>query len=413
MRTLKYESQSKGEKFLETQKNQDASKNMLDNNETHTLEINRTWIYILLLVLILSNFIVFGIYNQSTPNGDVWTKLWTYFTTEPFKVLTISLILPLLTLFLENLFSLRNILGERLYEMKKVQEERREERKKKELEVRSECIKKTASALNELFSLISELIYFRKDSNENSEKTSIEKILKKIENISLKFNEIMNIWHFRFPNLRHVEGDETLTDFLVYFLRLLTDCTFTIIDYIEKSEDPIELKELRNTLSSIQCGVRSIIYHNSLTILKCSVEIWEYTLEKDEEKVKNAEAMIKERLDFLKQCTKWIREEELEHNIVLANSESPEVKAFRKASKNVEKLAFEDSKIDLSKSKQYLDCKEKFKRIKHNDLARCNRRCSLDWVRHISDILRWRTTCIYILERAAWARDKAVKPLNE
>jgi len=269
---------------------------------------------------------------------------------------------------------------------------------------------KTTKALNKLFSLISELIYFRKDSNDKSEKTSIENILKRIENMSLSFNEIMNIWHYRFPNLRHKEGEEQLTDFIVYFLSLLTDCTFTIADNIQRSDEPTELEELQNTLSSIQCGIRSIVYHNTLTILKCSLEIWEFTVEKDETKVDKAEAMIKERLDFLKQCAEWFREEELEHSILLANDESSETKSFRKASKKVEKLALEDSEVDISKSNEYLDCKEKFKRIKHKNLARCHRRYSLDWVRHLSDSLRWRTMCIYILERAAWARDKKVNP---
>lgn len=394
---------------METQKGPSNSKRVLDN-ESHSLGSTRTWIFFLLALLIISNIIAFIIYNRSHLNEDIWTQLWTYFTTEPFKVLTISLILPLLTLFLENLFSLRNILGERLYEMKKVQQERREERKKKELEIRSKCIKKTTKALNKLFSLISELIYFRKDSNDKSEKTSIENILKRIENMSLSFNEIMNIWHYRFPNLRHKEGEEQLTDFIVYFLSLLTDCTFTIADNIQRSDEPTELEELQNTLSSIQCGIRSIVYHNTLTILKCSLEIWEFTVEKDETKVDKAEAMIKERLDFLKQCAEWFREEELEHSILLANDESSETKSFRKASKKVEKLALEDSEVDISKSNEYLDCKEKFKRIKHKNLVRCHRRYSLDWVRHLSDSLRWRTMCIYILERAAWARDKKVNP---
>lgn len=401
---------------MELQKDQSNSKIVLDN-ESHSLGSTRTWIFLLLALLILSNIIVFIIYNQSHLNEDVWTQLWTYFTTEPFKVLTISLILPLLTLFVENLFSLRNILGERLFEMKKIRDERREERKKKELEVRSKCIEKTANALNELFSLISELIYFRKDFGDKSEKTSIENILSKIENISLSINEIMNIWHFRFPNLRHKEGEEHLTDFLVYFLTLLTNSTFTIADHIQRSDDLKELEELRNTLSSIQCGVRSLVYQKTLTILKCSIEIWEFTEKAKEEKTKvgkaeamikvgKAEAMIKKRLDFLKDRAKWIREEELEHNKVLANDQSFETQTFRKASRKVEKLALERPNVDISLSKEYLDCKEKFKRIKHKDLARCYRRYSLDWVKHLSDILHWRTMCSYILERAKWARDK-------
>ena len=397
---------------MEIQKSQSKTKSILDN-ESHSLGSTRTWIFFLLALLILSNFIVFIIYNQSHLNGDIWSQIWTYFTTEPFKVLTISLILPLLTLFLENLFSLRNILGERLYEMKKVQDERREERKKKELEVRSKCIEKTANALNKIFSLISELIYFRKDSRDKSEKTSIENILKGIEDMAVSFNEIMNIWHFRFPNLRHEEGEEHLTDFLVYFLSLLTDSAFTIADHIQRSANPKELEELQNTLSSIQCGVRCLVYHNTLTILKCSTEIWEFTVEGDKAKVDKAEAIIKERLDSLKDHAKWIREEELEHNKVLANGKSFETQAFREASREVEKHAVESPEADLKSSKEYKDCKDKFKKIEHNDLARCHRQYSLEWVRHLSDNLRWRSTCIYVLERAEWARDKKVNPRNK
>jgi len=123
--------------------------------------------------------------------------------------------------------------------------------------------------------------------------------------------------------------------------------------------------------------------------------------------------MLKESLDFLKDSAKWIRGEELEFNKILANDESSETQAFRQASRKVEKLAFDRPEVDIISSKEYLDCREKFRRIKHKNLACCARRYSLDWVRHLSDILRWRCVCIYVLDRAAWARDKESQSSNK
>lgn len=394
---------------MKIQKNQSNSESLL-GNDSHSLGSTRLWIAFLSLFLVALNIIVFVIYQQSHSTEDSWEQLWNYSNSEPFKVLTISLILPILILFLENLFSLRKILGERLFEMKKVRLKREEEAKKKGLEVRWKVIEKTSKALNELFSLISELRYFRKDSNEESKKTSIRDILRRIENTSISINEIMNRWYFRFPNLRHEKGELHFIDLVVYFLRLLTDSAFTIADHIQGSSDPKELEELQNTLFEIQCGVRSLVYHNTLMILKCSIDIWESTEDKNKVKIEEAEKEIKERLESLKTNAKWIWEEELEHNEVLSNARGSGTKAFREKSREVEKCACEHPEEDIKLSKEYRDCEELFKKIKHKDLARCPRQYSLEWVRVLSDILRQRSMCIYILERAKWARYKELNP---
>jgi hypothetical protein len=135
------------------------------------------WVKILLLLLLALNLIAFLIYCMSHPSENLSAQLWVYLESDAFKVITASIILPILLCLLESLF--------------KISAKRKEELKEKQWE----CIEKTSQTWNQLFSLASEVRYFEKEANKGAR---IEDILLKLAKFVSQAEDIVNMWYFRF-----------------------------------------------------------------------------------------------------------------------------------------------------------------------------------------------------------------------
>jgi len=68
-------------------------------DERLSLSKSRMWIGILVVLLIISNIIVFIVYQQSHLDQSLATALWEYMKSDPFKYITISLVLPIILFF--------------------------------------------------------------------------------------------------------------------------------------------------------------------------------------------------------------------------------------------------------------------------------------------------------------------------
>jgi hypothetical protein len=144
----------------------------------------KSWIIVLLILLVVFNAIVFLIYRMSHPSENLSAQLWVYFGSDAFKVITASIILPILLCLLEILFEIRKTNDERIQRYK-------EEIKEKQWE----CIEKTSQTWNQLFSLASEVRYFEKEANKGAR---IEDILLKLAKFVSQAEDIVNMWYFRF-----------------------------------------------------------------------------------------------------------------------------------------------------------------------------------------------------------------------
>ena len=146
----------------------------------------------LLVLLVMLNFIIFTIiYQRANPSENLWVQLWNYFESDTFRVVTASLVLPIVLFVLESRFKI----------VETIEKNRLDRERKEEAELRErglECLELTSQMWNQLFSFTSEVRHYKKDANEG---TSIENILQRLENFSSWGEEIVLMWSFRFPNL--------------------------------------------------------------------------------------------------------------------------------------------------------------------------------------------------------------------
>ena len=135
------------------------------------------WIIFLVILLVVFNTIAFSIYHISHPSENFCTQLWMYFESDAFKIITASVILPILLFLLESLF--------------KIGAKRKEEHEKRQWE----CVEKTSKMWDQLFSLANEVRYFEMGA---SKEARIEDIIKKLNNFTGLTGYIVNMWWYMF-----------------------------------------------------------------------------------------------------------------------------------------------------------------------------------------------------------------------
>ena len=79
----------------------------------------RNWIIVLLIALIVLNAAMFLVYRQANPSDSLSLQAWAFLSSDAFKLVTIALFLPIISLFLERLFDVRKNLSDRLHEIKR------------------------------------------------------------------------------------------------------------------------------------------------------------------------------------------------------------------------------------------------------------------------------------------------------
>ena len=351
------------------------------------------WILLLSILLIALNFIVFYIYQRSHLEENLSTQLWNYFGSDAFKVITVSFLLPIILFLLESLFKIR-----------KAVEERIEREKQRRRDARWQCVEETTKMWNELDSVISEVRYFetntRAHDKEGERKTSVGDILKRLENLSSSLNKIVNMWYYRFPNLSDKDTSSSFEDSVHYFITTLFDSTFTIAYHIQKSNDRQEKEVLRETLGIIQAGVRSIVYHPLICILKDSIYVLDDGPGKDQ-----SQESLKSCLKYLNEAAEALRREEIRNNEFFSNITGDRGKALWKAFRKTEEWKRKNPKKPLKDSKEYAKFVHLFHQIKLEDLIHGeNFSYPLKWVKHLALFLTFVFTCERLKERAKWPK---------
>lgn len=382
----------------ETQKSTDESlfgfKNYLSLDNTFR------WITILLSLILVLNFLFLCVYHQQAietkPNQSFFVSIWTYFGSDAFNYVTITLLLPILVLFIENLFEVRKNVNERINERRKSAEERREKERQSSIDARWKLIEKTSNSYIDFFNSISDLAHFQKSNNEASkeEKKGTEKkneittdIRKKLDKHVNSINSLFNEWYNMFPNLNANDGNLCFQDHVCYLINVLLNSAGTISIYIDRSNDSKELDELRHTIATIQNFLQGHIYHNTLNVLKMSILVWEGSFEKDSQKIVKANSEINLAMKNLNNIAKHIMHEEMQNNELLSNVEGEEREDFCKSVKKIITFTQANPHQDHKESEEYKKSIELFEKIKHEQLATSTGFYSIEWVRLLSDQL--------------------------
>ena len=130
------------------------------------------WIGVFLVLLVVLNSLFFWLYLSAFPGANLAEKLWQYFESDTFKVVTASLIFPIVAFLVENRFKVaERFTTERRASIKKHRTEQEEGRR--------EAIQKTEDSWRELYALCSRVRHFNKRPEANpKEGERIEDILR-------------------------------------------------------------------------------------------------------------------------------------------------------------------------------------------------------------------------------------------
>ena len=325
------------------------------------LRFNSTafWIALLLVLLVVLNVIAFIIYKGANPGENLWVQLWNYLESATFKVITASLVLPIILFVLESRFKIvETVKQNRLIRERKEEEERiiRERKEKEERkEKRWECIEQTSKIWNQLWDLTSEVIYFKKDKDKG---TAIEDLLIRLRNFTTSAEDIINMWSHRFPNLPPKYAES----FLVFFNTELNSAE-TVAWCIRHSNNAEEISKMQDSLRRIVESINYLVHHNFIDVLKYSMELLELREAKaSSDKQQDMISLIDKRAEYLKDWANAIENEEYRKNKPFSFIDTADVKAFRKAYRQLTDWLLINPEKDPASAEEY---KKEYDNLRH------------------------------------------------
>ena len=244
---------------------------------------------------------------------------------------------------------------------------------------------------DQLFSLASEVIHYKKDATKGA---SIENILQRLENFTSWGEEIVLMWRFRFPNLSN--EDQNL---FVELMNVIGNSTVTVAHFIQEKEidDPEKTLELQDLLLMIQGGIKIIAHHGIIKVLEYSMDLIDGSLSADREKDVNSK--IEEEIEKLKSWSDGIKMIEREHNKILPSIGGKEVEAFRDEVKNVEECMRKHPEYidNINKCERFDNFKYLFYKISLEKRVYVEKHpYSIECLRHIANWLNFEIICLYL-----------------
>ncbi|MHA1308165.1 MAG: hypothetical protein ACTSQN_12820 [Candidatus Heimdallarchaeota archaeon] len=237
-----------------------------------------------------------------------WNLIWNFLNSTPFEWITISFLLPIILAIIEGFFEFRKLFHERI-----------QLNKQKRIDKQYECLEKTEVIWNNLFGLVTEVIYFNLEEKEKEKR--IQDWFKKSAGFTVDAEELVNMWHFRFTNLT---GDDTLP--FIIFINVLKNSASTIIKEFNNINNTNRIIELQETLAIIKNKIKNIIYHPMNIILKNSIELKIGDIE-NKSKLKND-------IDFyvamLKNWAAFIKDIEHKENKLFSGAKGKDINRLRK-----------------------------------------------------------------------------------
>ncbi len=234
------------------------------------LRFDNIWLWgiFFFLLLITINIILFHSFQYLDINKGVrgWILFWNYCSSESFKTVTISILIPLVLAIMGGIFKINDAIEQRI----------RAERQKR-IDAQKECIQKTSDMWNEIYDFTSEVRFFKQDENDkeniNDNKT-IDDILIKIDNFSSRADDVINMWFFNFPMLDKLEKQNAIkaSTLFVYLINILYDSSWTVAYCIKNNCEINGDTSLRDSLGIIQDVIENFAHHPIISILKRSTE---------------------------------------------------------------------------------------------------------------------------------------------
>jgi hypothetical protein len=229
------------------------------------------WIATLVALLVLLNALGFGLYAAAHPDEGFAEALWGYAESDTAKVITASLILPLLVFVVEGRFNVtESVRASRIERARRAQDERRE--------ARLETIRHTSESWRDLFGLATTL------SSPDSDAAALSGVRTKLWNAPTTFGELIGQWRARFPNL---EGVETFVPSYLILVNTFLESAASALFHIRTAEDETLRADVRGSIDLIAAGIDAALQYVQ-DILNDSLELMEIVESHDVEELRMA-----------------------------------------------------------------------------------------------------------------------------
>ncbi len=330
-------------------------------------------------MLIILNVIAFGVYYFSHPEEKLWLQLWTYASSGVCKVISASLLLPIILFYLESKSKLADTAAKNLEDRRRAEEEtrkRQEQRVKQERKAeRKAVISKTAKLWGEIYNIAID-IRFYKTAGVNA--PDIEELLKSIDRMIISGEDIVNDWYFAFPNISIEEQN-----IFVHLLNVIFNSSRTVAESIRfKTVTDNAIKDLQDSLGIILTSVKKIAHHRMLLILKLSSDLLENEANSDKATGRD---------EHIKDLTEWfnyIRQLAKQHNDVFFAIQGQTGNELRTVAKKFEQWVQENPTAAYDKFERYKEISAKFRGIPRDKrLTALNSSYSPDFVNILADEL--------------------------
>jgi hypothetical protein len=332
---------------------------------------------------------VFVIFRQAFPGVNVWLQIWEYLESTTFKILTVSIIIPILLLLLESHFKIGDtVVKNRLERIRKEREQNRERR--------LECIKLTSQIFMQICDLAYEVTYNQQITNKEA---VTEDVLRKASCIIIPAEETVSMWYYRF-NL----GLEFQTP-SVFFFNLLIQCTGSVAYYIGECDNEKECENLRNSLSIITGCIRDLTHQTLLNILKTKMELLEGL--EDTERLTDETAKLEEKVEsHLAKLNGWAKNIagiQKQYEQVLPIGKGKQFDNFRSEMKKLEEWLRGNPEKWPRDYKDLPEVTKSFYDIPHEEYVRTERvKYSAEFIKYLADWLGLESQYLEVMETSKW-----------
>ena len=202
----------------------------------------RFWITLLGVLLVVLNAVAFVIYRLAYPKQSFALQLWTYGESDAAKLITASLILPLLVFVVEGRFNVaESVRASRVERARKIQDAKRD--------ARLEAITQTSQAWNDLFALTTMI-------SSPGPGTDYADLRSKLWNAPPLFGDQLNRWRVRFPNLSAESG---LSDSYVFLVTVVIECAASALFHVHTAATEDERADVRGSIDLIAAGINQAL----------------------------------------------------------------------------------------------------------------------------------------------------------
>jgi hypothetical protein len=341
---------------------------------------------VLIVVLNVSGLLV---YRASHPDQSPSLQLWSYLDSETFRLVTGSLVLPLLVFLIEGRFNIAETI-------RKSREERAQKVQNDRQQWRLEAVERTGEMLNDISTLATDLVYWGPEND-------LRPLLARAKNLLNKAQEAISVWPVRFPSLYEAVDVNSV---VLPLFDTLNFCINSVAVHLGDIDDREEQAELQATLGVIQEGIMSIWRYPVMGMLRCGLDLEMLRDSRrlggaDERDTAEESRILGEIGHFGDYLGAWVMAIiQLDASAEpMSNLDSAEAGAFREVYREAREWLLEQPGRRLSAYENYSTFRERFEAVPHAELMRAYQVAySKQWLRELSD---WFALTAYIEELEA------------